>query len=82
MRQNPDMVAKVQKINKIRYDKSQELIANGEESLESYQFDYLLLCNKICGTSHYNMQMKIIVEEEKDFNAWMAQQRTFAQVIQ
>jgi heme/copper-type cytochrome/quinol oxidase subunit 2 len=26
--------------------------------------------------------MKIIVEEEKDFNAWMAQQRTFAQVIQ
>jgi len=28
------------------------------------------------------MQMKIIVEEEKDFNAWMAEQRTFAQVIQ
>ena len=82
MRQNPDMVAKVQKINKIRYDNSQELIANGEEALEPYQFDYLLLCNKICGASHYNMQMKIIVEEEKDFNSWMAQQTTFAEVIQ
>ena len=30
----------------------------------------------------YNMQMKIIVEEEKDFNSWMAQQTTFAEVIQ
>jgi len=28
------------------------------------------------------MQMKIIVEEEKDFNSWMAQQTTFAEVIQ
>lgn len=82
MRQNPDMVAKVQKINKIRYDNSQELIANGEEALDPYQFDYLLLCNKICGASHYNMQMKIIVEEEKDFNKWLAQQTTFAQTIQ
>ena len=82
MRQNPDMVAKVQKINKIRYDNSQELITNGEEALDPYQFDYLLLCNKICGASHYNMQMKIIVEEEKDFNSWMSQQTTFAEVIQ
>ena len=82
MRMNPDMVAKVEKINKIRYDNSQELIANGEEALDPYQFDYLLLCNKICGASHYNMQMKIIVEEEKDFNKWLAQQSTFADIIQ
>ena len=82
MRMNPDMVAKVEKINKIRYENSQELIANGEEALDPYQFDYLLLCNKICGASHYNMQMKIIVEEEKDFNKWLAQQSTFADIIQ
>jgi len=82
MRMNPDMVAKVEKINKIRYENSQELIANGEEALEPYQFDYLLLCNKICGASHYNMQMKIIVEEEKDFNKWLAEQSTFAETIQ
>ena len=55
---------------------------NGEESLDAYQFDYLLLCNKICGASHYNMQMKIVVEEEKDFNKWLAKQTTFAQTIQ
>jgi hypothetical protein len=26
-------------------------------ALDPYSFDYLLLCNKICGASHYNMQM-------------------------
>jgi cytochrome c oxidase subunit 2 len=26
---------------------------------------WLLLCNKICGASHYNMQMKIIVDTLK-----------------
>jgi cytochrome c oxidase subunit 2 len=57
-------------------------MAKGEEALDAYQFDYLLLCNKICGASHYNMQMKIVVEEEKDFNNWLAAQTTFAQTIQ
>ena len=82
MRQTPEMAAKVQKINKIRYENSKALMANGEEGLDAYQFDYLLLCNKICGASHYNMQMKIVVEEERDFNKWLAQQTTFAQTIQ
>ena len=82
MRQNADMVDKVTRINKIRYDKSQELIVKGEESLEPYQFDYLLLCAKICGASHYNMQMKIVVESEKDFNKWIDKQKTFSEIIQ
>ena len=43
-------------------------------------FDYLLLCNKICGASHYNMQMSIIVESEKDYNEWLAKQKPFKAV--
>ena len=82
MRLNPDVVAKVNRINKIRYDNSQVLMAKGEEPLEPYQFDYLLLCAKICGSSHYNMQMKIVVESEKDFNKWLNEQKTFSEVIQ
>lgn len=82
MRQNPDMLAKVKKINKIRSENSKELVAKGEEALEPYEFDYMLLCNKICGASHYNMQMKIIVESKEDFEKWMEQQQTFAEVIQ
>lgn len=82
MRMNADVVDKVNRINKIRYENSQELIAKGEESLDSYQFDYLLLCAKICGSSHYNMQMKIIVESKKDFEKWINQQQTFSEIIQ
>ena len=82
MRLNPEMIAKVKKINKIRLEKSKELVASGDTALDPYEFDYLLLCNKICGASHYNMQMKIIVESEKDYAKWIAEQQTFAEVIQ
>ncbi len=81
MRQTNFMVEKVQTINTIRRKNSKELIAKGEEALEPYEFDYYLLCNKICGVSHYNMQMKIIVESEEDYNKWMAKQKTFKQVV-
>ncbi len=82
MRLSPEVQAKVKKINKIRNEKSQEFLAKGEEALEPYEFDYLLLCNKICGASHYNMQMKIVVETPEEFEKWMDQQQTFAQSIQ
>ncbi len=77
MRSTPAMIDKVQRINKIRAEKSKALIKEGETPLERYEFDYLLLCNKICGKSHYNMQMKIIVESEEDYNAWLKQQKEF-----
>jgi len=69
MRLNDDTIDKFEAINKLREKK-------GEEPVE---FDYLLLCNKICGSSHYNMQLKIVVDEEADFNKWLASQKTFAQ---
>ena len=69
MRQNPEVVAKTDGINEIRRK-------NGAEEL--YEFDYVLLCNKICGKSHYNMQMKIIVETQEEYDAWMKEQKVFA----
>ena len=71
MRLNEEVIAKAKGINKIRQ-------AKGEDP---YVFDYLLLCNKICGASHYNMQMKIVVEEEADYKKWLAEQKTLAQVV-
>ena len=76
-----EIQTKVRKINKIRNEKSQELIANGDEALEPYEFDYLLLCNKICGNNHYNMQMKIVVESQEDYEAWLAEQGSVAQTL-
>jgi cytochrome c oxidase subunit 2 len=76
MRQNPDIQEKIQNINKIRLENKEEVEARGQDL--RYEFDYLLLCNKICGKSHYNMQMKIIVEEQEEFDAWMSEQKVFA----
>ena len=42
------------------------------------EFEYILLCNKICGAAHYNMQLKVVVESEEDYNKWLAGQTTFA----
>src|SRR5690554_297926 len=81
MRQSDHMVNKVKNINDIRTKESAKLIAKGEEPLEPYEFDYILLCNKICGVSHYNMQMKIIVESEEDYNVWLAEQPTLAEQL-
>jgi cytochrome c oxidase subunit 2 len=75
------MVEKVKRINDIRKERSTELISNGEQPLDEYEFEYYLLCNKICGVTHYNMQMKIVVEEEEEFNKWMEEQQTFGDLL-
>ncbi|UAM97498.1 cytochrome c oxidase subunit II [Polaribacter litorisediminis] len=72
MRQQPEVMAKTKGINKIRSAKGEDL----------YEFDYLILCNKICGASHYSMQMKITVVEQEEYDKWLALQPTLASVIQ
>jgi len=81
MRMNDEVIEKVEYINQIRTEKNIELLAKGEEVLEMYEFDYLLLCNKICGSNHFNMQMKIVVDTEEDYNTWLAEQATIAETI-
>jgi cytochrome c oxidase subunit 2 len=75
MRLNPDMQEKVANINEIRRGNIEEIEARGQDV--NYEFDYLLLCNKICGKSHYNMQMKIIVETQEEYDAWISEQKLF-----
>jgi cytochrome c oxidase subunit 2 len=43
---------------------------------EGEDFEYVLLCNKICGAAHFNMQMKFIVESEEDYNKWISSQES------
>jgi cytochrome c oxidase subunit 2 len=71
MRDKPAMIEKVANINAIRAAKSQKLVAEGQTALDPYTFDYLLLCNKICGSSHYNMQMKIVVDTPEEYKNWL-----------
>lgn len=65
MRKDPYVVKMMAGINAQR----------AKENKEPVEFDYLLLCNKICGASHYNMQMNVIVESEADYKAWKAKQK-------
>ncbi|MTH14824.1 cytochrome c oxidase subunit II [Flavobacterium sp. LC2016-01] len=75
------MKEKVANINKLRAEKSVELVAKGGTALDPYTFDYLLLCNKICGASHYNMQMKVVVDTPEDYKKWLSEKTTLAQDI-
>ena len=43
-------------------------------------FEYLLLCNKICGAAHYNMQMNIVVESKEDYAKWLSSQKKFGSI--
>ena len=42
--------------------------------MKDENFDYVLLCNKICGAAHYNMQMPLVVTKGAEFDTWMADQ--------
>jgi cytochrome c oxidase subunit 2 len=41
------------------------------------EFDYVLLCNKICGAAHYNMQIKIVVGTKEQYEAFMNRHTEF-----
>ena len=41
------------------------------------KFEYLLYCNKICGSSHYNMQRVVRVVTEGEYNQWLAKQKPY-----
>lgn len=82
MRKSSYMLDKVEHINQIRKDESEKLVSAGDEALDPYEFDYFVICNKVCGTSHYNMQIKIVVEEEDEFEEWINEQETFAETME
>ncbi|MDZ4757967.1 MAG: cytochrome c oxidase subunit II [Bacteroidota bacterium] len=49
------------------------LRANGRP--DANDFEYYLYCNKICGSAHYNMKIKVVVEDEESYNKWWATQK-------
>ena len=40
-------------------------------------FNYELACNQICGRGHFAMKMTVVVDDEQDYAAWLAQQKAF-----
>jgi len=46
--------------------------AEMREKTNDPKFDFVLLCAKICGSGHYNMQSKVTVVSEAEYAAWVA----------
>jgi cytochrome c oxidase subunit 2 len=55
--------------------------AEMKSKLNNPEFDYLLYCNNICGSAHFNMQMKIVIESEEEYERWVKKQPTFAEAL-
>jgi cytochrome c oxidase subunit 2 len=41
---------------------------------------YDILCEELCGIAHFTMRGKLVVEEERAFQAWLSGYPTFAQI--
>ena len=40
-----------------------------------------LLCEELCGVGHFAMRGAVVVDEQKDFDLWLAKQPTFSEVM-
>ena len=67
MRAKPDVIEHWKNINVIHNERKRRIGEQEEEVL----FDYILMCNKICGAGHSNMQLKVIVETQDEFDKWI-----------
>ena len=43
--------------------------------------DFEVLCAEFCGTGHYAMRGRVIVDEKKDYEKWITKQITFEKFI-
>lgn len=47
------------------------------EKMDDPEYDFIMLCAKICGTGHYNMQKKVVVVTETEYQQWLNEQNKF-----
>ncbi|MEO8734527.1 MAG: hypothetical protein ABI373_09355, partial [Flavobacteriales bacterium] len=59
----PGMTTRMHLVPTITTDSMRTITVNPD-------FDYILMCNKVCGISHYNMQAPLTVESAGAFKVW------------
>ncbi|WP_246162164.1 cytochrome c oxidase subunit II [Sphingobacterium phlebotomi] len=47
------------------------------EKMNDPKYDFVMLCNKICGSGHYNMQKKVVVVTEEEYKEWLSTQNKY-----
>jgi len=60
------------------YFKIQPVYTSDEmkEILDNPEFEYAILCNKVCGTAHYRMKMSVKVLGPKEYLEWQKTKST------
>ncbi|MFM7015305.1 MAG: cytochrome c oxidase subunit II [Bacteroidota bacterium] len=48
--------------------------AEMQKETQNPKFEYIMLCNKVCGVAHYNMKMPIRVVEMDEYQDWLKSQ--------
>ena len=51
--------------------------AEMRDRMNDPKYDYIMLCNKICGQGHWNMGKKVIVVTEAEYKEWLAKQNKY-----
>lgn len=41
------------------------------------KYDFIMLCNKICGSGHWNMAKKVVVVTEAEYKEWLSKQEKY-----
>ena len=44
------------------------------EKMNDPKYHFVMLCNKICGSGHYNMQKNVVVVTEEEYKTWLSTQ--------
>lgn len=52
-----------------------------KEKMNNPNFNYVLMCNKICGGAHYKMKMIVVVDTPAQYKAWLASKKTFKETF-
>ncbi len=47
------------------------------ERRKDSKFNYVLMCNKICGGAHYKMKMIVVIDSPAQYKAWLKSKTTF-----
>ena len=43
--------------------------------------NFEILCMEYCGTGHYSMRGRVLVDEQKDYDEWLSEQMTFEEML-
>jgi cytochrome c oxidase subunit 2 len=47
------------------------------DRMNNPKFNYVLMCNKICGGAHYKMKMIVVIDSPAQYKAWLKSKTTF-----